>query len=60
MEKIYNFVKKETKKQPAEYEYFFIELVTGNKHIINNGHNTDKVHLCTSTNLRRAMKHACK
>ena len=35
MEKLYNFVKKKKSGRPVEY--FFIELVTGNKHIINNG-----------------------
>ena len=35
MEKLYNFVKK--KKSGWPVEYFFIEPVTGNKHIINNG-----------------------
>ena len=35
MEKHYNFVKKKKSGRPVEY--FFIEPVTGNKHIINNG-----------------------
>ena len=33
MEKLYNFVKKKKSGRPVEY--FFIEPVTGNKHIIN-------------------------
>ena len=36
METLYNFVKKK-KKSGRPVEYFFIEPVTGNKHIINNG-----------------------
>ena len=35
MEKLYNLVKKKKSGRPVEY--FFIEPVTGNKHIINNG-----------------------
>ena len=47
METLYNFVKNK-KKSGRPVEYFFIEPVTGNKHIINNGLNTNIANLFSS------------